>query len=134
MFEASSALRYACEDAMAVKKAGQVGNPIQVCRADGGPEHRTRNGSVKIAAVCLFCELECDFLAFTNTCPTQSFCSPGERVMSFLNIAWGNLSLCRSAMPNKDDEDCIRSCSSMKSLRSIASDPNFKQAVTESKQ
>ena len=117
---------------MVLRANGSINRAIHYNQADGGPEHRVRNGSVKVANICIFCETQCDMLAVMNTCPYQSFTSPAERVMPVLNVAWSNLSLCRSEMPNPQDEAYIRSCCSMKELRKkVNDDVVLKKAVMD---
>ena len=60
VFEPSSALRYACEHVMVLRANGSINKAIHYNQADGGPEHRVRNGSVKVANICIFCETQCD--------------------------------------------------------------------------
>ena len=108
---------------------------IHAFRIGGGPEHRVRNGSIQVALICYFLESKCDLVIGLNTCPTQSWTSPAERVMPVLNLAWGNTSLCRSKMPNNEDEEYMKSCCSMKELRKkVQGDPAIKQSVMGSVQ
>ena len=61
----------------------------------------------KLAAICNFLKLGCDLLIIVNTAPHNSWTNPVERTLCIFNLAWGNLSLCRSVMPNADDEVSI---------------------------
>ena len=49
----------------------------------------------------------------------NSWVNPAKRAMPVLNVAWGNVSLCRSVLPDHEDEVYIGSCASMKQLRKI---------------
>ena len=107
IFEPSNALRCACEQIKVLEMEGLVNRAIQMDLADGGPEHRLRNGSVQISKIAYFCETKPDIYVAMNTCPGHSWRSPAERVMPVLNIAFGNVSLCRSKMQREEDEAYI---------------------------
>ena len=132
VFQPSSSIRYVAEQyAIMVQEAVQA-NPIQAVLADGGPEHKVRNGSVKLAHICLFLKTGADLSIMLNTAPNNSWANPVERTHSTLNIAWSNLSLCRSAM-NEEDEQTIKSCSSMQMLRDkVEGDEILKKNVMNS--
>ena len=118
VFEPSTALRYTTEQYKIATSEYKHTSPVQLILADGGSEHRNRNGSVKIALICYFLECDCDFLASLNTCPYNSWVNPAERGMPILKIGWGNESLCRSSLEDPADEAFISWCGSMKALRS----------------
>ena len=86
VFEPSTALRYLCEQFKVLEMEGLSERAIHALRSDGGPEHRVRNGSVQVALICYFLESKCDLVIGLNTCPTQSWTSPAERVMPVLNL------------------------------------------------
>ena len=135
VFEPSTALRYLCEQFKVFEMEGLSECAIHAFRSDGGPGNRVRNSSIQVALICYFLESKCDLVIGLNTCPTQSWTSPAERVMPVLNLAWGNTSLCRSKMPNNEDEEYIKSCCSMKELRKkVQGDPALKQSVMGSVQ
>ena len=74
-------------------------NPVLIIVSDGGPHHRITYATVKVAMLVLFRALELDMLVCVRTCPYQSWTNVAERVMSTLNFALMNVSLCRSALP-----------------------------------
>ena len=131
VFEPSTALRYLCEQFKVLEMEGLSERSIHAFRSDGGPEHRVRNGSVQVALICYFFESKCDLVIGLSTCPTQSWTSPAERVMPVLNLAWGNTSLCRSKMPNNEDEEYIKDFCSMKELRKKVQGDPAKKAISD---
>lgn len=54
--------------------------------SDGGTDHRTNLEHVKLAAICLFKELDLDLYVAARCTPGQSWINPAERIMSILNI------------------------------------------------
>ena len=66
---------------------------------DGGPDHRLTYASVKVALLSLFMSLDLDMLIAVRTCPYQSWTNLAERIMSTLNLALQNISLCRKMSP-----------------------------------
>ena len=57
--------------------------------------------SVQVAAVTLFRALDLDMLVYVRTCPYQSWQNVAERIMSTLNLAFQNVSLARTSMPDR---------------------------------
>ena len=72
--------------------------PILMLVTDGGPDHRLTYASVKVALLSLFTSLDLDMLVAVRTCPYQSWTNLAERIMSTLNLALQNISLCRKEM------------------------------------
>ena len=60
-----------------------------LCR-DGGADHNVSKISIQISLICLFLQLDLDYLITMCTCPTQSWVYPAERVMFILNYALQN--------------------------------------------
>ena len=54
---------------------------------DGGGYDNVLKISVQISLICLFLQLDLDYLIAMHTCPTQSWVNPAERVMCILNYA-----------------------------------------------
>ena len=71
--------------------------------SDGGPDHRVTYLSVKVAMISLFRALDLDMLVCVRTCPYQSWQNIAERIMSTLNLALMNVSLCRSELPGEHE-------------------------------
>ena len=83
--------------------------PILVIVSDGGPDHRITYVSVQVALIALMMELglqellarlDLDMLICARTCPYQSWQNIAERIMSTLNLALMNVSLCRTLLPD----------------------------------
>ena len=90
--------------------------PLAIVVSDGGPDHRLNFLSVQVALICLFKALNLDFLVCVRTCPYQSWQNMAERVMSTLNLALQNVSLCRKEM-STENEALIRNKTTMKEVR-----------------
>ena len=50
---------------------------------DGGGDHNVSKISVQISLLCLFLQLDSDYLIAMRTCLTQSWVNPAETVMYF---------------------------------------------------
>lgn len=70
----------------------------------GGPDHRLNYLSVLVALICLFKAFDLDFLVCVRTCPYQSWQNLAERVMSTLNLALQNTSLCHKEMSAENEQ------------------------------
>lgn len=101
----SSAMRHATELRDIIHThygdSGHAKKPIMIIVSDGGPDHRVTFGSVKLANICLFRNLDLDMLVHVQTCPYQSWQNVAECVMSTLNLALQNVSLSRQSMPSE---------------------------------
>lgn len=92
---------------------------ILLIYSDGGPDHRVTYGSVQVAMICMFLQLDVDFLAAVRTCPGQSWINLAERCMSLLNLCLQGVALMREKT-TEEFERKIASYNTMKELRSAA--------------
>ena len=116
----SHALRHSVEISSIYKSITNEIQPIMIIVSDGGPDHRLNFLSVQVALICLFSDLQLDFLVCVRTCPYQSWQNLAERVMSTLNLALQNVSLCRKEM-SASNEQLIRNKSTIKDVREVIS-------------
>ena len=116
VFEPSSPFRHAVE---LFKILEGLPNPILMMYTDGGPDHRTTYGAVKLSLIVLFKLLDLDILIAARTAPGHSWANPAERIMSLLNLAYQNIAVHRSEM-NSHYEQCLKSCGSMSDIRKKA--------------
>ena len=86
--------------------------------SDCGTDHRLSYGSVQVALLALFIQLNLDVLIAVRTCPYQSWSNTAERRMSLLNLALQNVSLERQAM-SEECEKLVHNVKTMKELRTI---------------
>ncbi|XP_038063361.1 uncharacterized protein LOC119734068 [Patiria miniata] len=137
IFEPSTAQRHACEVIDLLRERHcedgvNLDKSILINFTDGGPDHRTTNPSVQIAAIALFIALDLDMFIHARTAPHGSYLNPAERIMSLLNLALQNVSLARNEMA-ADYEKIMKRCNGLKSTRKEAHDlPSFKTALLES--
>jgi hypothetical protein len=113
---------------------GAIQKPFLLKFTDGGTDQRNTLESVKLANICLFKELNLDFLAHVRCAPGQSFTNPAERVMSLLNLGLQNVSLGRNSC-GYDIEDILKSKNSMAEIRSaheMKPDKKIKEKWSES--
>ena len=68
---------------------------------DGGTGQRKTLESVKIASICLYKELDLDFIIVARCAPGHSYMNPAERIMSILNLGLQNVATERAPC---DDE------------------------------
>ena len=119
--QSSHALRHSAELASITRsdysKDG-LSKPLMILVSDSGPDHRLNFLSVQVALICLFMALDLDFLVCVRTCPYQSWQNMAERVMSTLNLALQNMSLCRKEM-SPESEQLLRNKSTMKEVREV---------------
>lgn len=116
VFQPSSPFRHAVE---MMKSVGDSPKPHLLLYSDGGPDHRTTYGSVKLSLIILFKVLHLDMLVAARTAPGHSWANPAERIMSLLNLAYQNVAIFRSEM-SSNHEQAIRSCGTMKDIRKKA--------------
>ena len=76
--------------------------------------------SVKAAMMALFRALDLDLLVCARTYPQQRWQNIAERIMSTLNLALMNVSLCQSALPG-EHEAKIKSKKSLTKVRELIS-------------
>ena len=97
----SNALRHSVELASiscsCFSKNG-LSQPLMILVSDGGPDHRLNYLSVQVALIYLFKALNLDFLVCVRTGPFQSWQNLAEKVMSTVNLALQNMSLCSKQM------------------------------------
>ena len=104
-------------------------NPIALY-TDGGPDHRSNYPTVQIALVCLFLQLNLDFLCAIRTPPYNSWKNPAERIMSLLNIALQGTGVVSSVTTFEDN---LKSCNNLKQIRELATQiPEVKEAIADS--
>jgi len=94
--------------------------PILMLLTDGGPDRMLKRATVMAAQIALFLSLDLDMLIVSRTVPHLSFRNPVERVMSTLNYALQNVSLCREGSPSSILEQELKGCNSMSSIRERA--------------
>ena len=130
-FQNSSPIRHATELLKTLQSTGTCNtNPVLLLYTDGGPDHRSNYPIVQIALVCLFLQLDLDFLCAVRTPPYNSWKNPAERIMSPLNIALQGAGVVRSKTAFEDN---LKSCNNLKQIREIATQiPQIKEAITDS--
>ena len=130
-FEPSSPLRHACELANTLHNVN-FNAPILFLYTDGGPDHRLTYVSVQLSLICLFLQLDLDYLCAGRTAPFHSWRNPVERIMSLLNLGLQCVGLARKEMPEKYEAEGAR-CNSLLELRKIAEKtPQFPVEVKDS--
>ena len=106
--------------------------PILFIYSDGGPDHRLTYISVQLSLICLFLQLDLDFLCAARTAPYHSWRNPVERIMSILNMGLQCVGLARSEMPEEFEKE-VSKCNNLAELRKIASKVSgFELAVQDS--
>lgn len=87
-----------------------------------------------MALIALMMELDLDMLICARTCPYQSWQNIAERIMSTLNLALMNVSLCRTQLPD-GHEEAVHSKTTLTDLRKLISEkPPLKMLVRDSVQ
>ena len=74
--------------------------PIVFIYSDGGPDHRITYISVQLSLICLFLQLDLDYLCACRTAPYNSWRNPAERIMSIINLGLQCVGLAQAEMPN----------------------------------
>lgn len=117
-FEPSSPLRHSVElyNTLISIKAEQK---ILFLYTDGGPDHRLTYLSVQISLICLFLNLDLDYLCACRTAPYHSYKNPVESVMSVLNLGLQCVALAPAEMPEEYEAE-VKKCSSLSDIRKIA--------------
>ena len=93
--------------------------PYLLMYTDGGPDHRTTYGSVKLSLIVLFKLLDLDILIAARTAPGNSWANPAERIMSLMNLAYQNVAIYRTEMSSYH-EQLVKNCGSMNEIRKKA--------------
>lgn len=115
VFQTASPFRHAALLAK-ILESSEDSKPFLLKFTDGGVDQRNTLEAVKIANICLFKDLNLDFLVHARCAPGQSFTNPAERVMSILNLGLQNVSL-ETKMCEKRIEDVLKSKNSMAEIR-----------------
>ena len=115
VFQSSNPFRHAVQLISIIKESQEI-PPIFLKFTDGGTDHRNTLESVKCALICLFKELDLDFLVAARCAPGQSWTNPAERIMSILNIGLQNCALSRNKM-QEDIEHELKRCNGMDDIR-----------------
>ena len=131
MFEASYPFRHACE-LYNVLQSLSNSKPVLFLYSDRGPDHCLTYVSVQLSLVCLFLNLDLDFLCAGQTAPYHSWCNPVERVMAVLNLGLQCVGLAREKMPEEYEKE-VAKCNNLTQLRKIAKrNDQFVRAVGDS--
>ena len=112
-FEQSSALCHATELHQLVLSQNMTDKLILCVYTDGGPDHRVTYLMVKIALVCLFLQLDLDYLIAARTAPCHSWRNPVERIMSTLNLGLQCVGLQHHAGDDRFESEA-KNCNSLK--------------------
>ena len=132
VFQGSTPFRHGVMLAKIAKNFDNV-PPVLMKYTDGGTDQRNTLEAVKVATICLFKELNLDFLIAAQCAPGHSYVNPAERIMSILNLGLQNVATERSPCKNADIEKKLNSCNSMKEIRELADrDENVKNGWLES--
>ena len=75
--------------------------------------------SVKLSMICLFIELDLDYLCAARTAPYHSFRNPAETIMSVLNLGLQSVSLAQAVMED-GIETSVASYNSVAEIRQVA--------------
>ena len=67
--------------------------PVLMKYTDSGTDQRNTLESVKVASICLFKELDLDFMLAAICAPRHSNMKPAERIMSVLNFGLQNVAM-----------------------------------------
>ncbi len=106
--------------------------PLLFIYSDDGPDHRLTYLPVQLSLICVFLELDMDYLCAARTAPHHSRRNPAERIMSLINLGLQCVGMMRKEMA-PEDEATIANCNSMAQHRKVAkSKPNILQAVQDS--
>ena len=117
IFEASSPLRHVFElYSILMSLASQ--KHILFLYTDGGPDHNLMYLSVQISLICLFSQLDLDFLCASRTAPYHSWHNPVERVMAILNLGLQYVSLAHTEIPEEYKSE-VRKCNTLGELRKL---------------
>ena len=71
--------------------------------------------------ICLFLQLDLDYLCAGRTAPCHSFHNPAERIVSILNWGLQSVGLVRASM-SEEMEEKIAFCNSVSEIRCVAKD------------
>ena len=91
VFQSSSPFRRGVMLCKIIKELEHV-PPILMKYTDGGKDQRNMLQSVKEASICLFKELDLNFMIAARCTPGHSYINPAEKIMNILNLALQNVS------------------------------------------
>lgn len=117
-FEPSSPLRHSVELYNTLISI-QAEKKILFLYTDGGPDHRLTYLSVQISLICLFLNLDLDFLCACRTAPYHIYKNPVERVMAILNLGLQCVALARAEMPEEYEAE-VKKCNNLNDIRKTA--------------
>ena len=118
VFQGSDPIRHIIELIKVLRAEHNQLPPYLVLFSDGGADHNITFLYVQCALLALFRVLDLDILNVGRCAPNQSYINPAERCMSLLNIGLQGMALERDH--TGEFEKMIKSCNSMKSLRTKA--------------
>ena len=127
-FEASSPLRHATElYSLLIERVGS--KTILFLYTDGGPDHHITYGSVQLALIAMFLNLDLDLVVAGRTAPHHSWRNPVERVMAVVNLGLQCIGIMRTEGSDAF-EQAIKNVSNLQQLRQAAY--NFKDDYNQS--
>ena len=100
VFQSSSPFRHGVMLCKTIKELEHV-PPILMKYTDGETDQRNTLESVKVASICLFKELDLDFMIAARFAPGHNYMNPAERIISILNLGLQNVAMERAPY---DDE------------------------------
>ncbi len=110
VFEPSTPHRHMTELVAVLKsKVSLAHKPLLFIYSDGGPDYRLTYLSVQLSLICVFLELDLDFLCAARTAPHHSWRNPAERIMSLINLGLQCVGMMRKEMA-PEDEATIANC------------------------
>ena len=84
---------------------------------DGVTDQRNMLKSVKVASICLFKEVDSDFLIPARCAPGHSYMNPAEMIMSLLNLGLQNVATEWDPCNDKSVEKMVKKCNSLAELQ-----------------
>ena len=114
-FEPSSPFRHHTE-LVSVLKQISFDKPVLFMYTDGGPDHRLTYISVQLSLICLFLNLNLDYLCVGRIAPYHSWRNPVERIMSIINLGLQCVGLARSKLSDEFEKE-ISKCNNLTELR-----------------
>ena len=114
-FEPSLPFRHHTE-LVSVLKQISFDKPVLFMYTDRGPDHRLTYISVQLSLICLFLNLNLDYLCVGRIAPYHSWRNPVERIMSIINLGLKCVGLARSKLSHECEKD-ISKCNNLTELR-----------------
>ena len=81
--------------------------PVLFMYTDRGPDHRLTYISVQLSLICLFLNLNLDYLCVGRTAPYHSWRNPVERIMSIIKLGLQCVGLARSKLSHEFERDIL---------------------------